>query len=135
MEQDLVMFPVQHIIAPPGRLSQPNPPHAPQVAGQHFMPEESGMLPWGHFPEAGGLFVGGGVGGVWPPEIMHGGLAMEHELVTLPVQHLTSPPGRLSHPAPPHCPQVEGQQYLPVESEMLSLGHLSIGGIGGGGML
>mmetsp|Transcript_173 Transcript_173/g.269 ORF Transcript_173/g.269 Transcript_173/m.269 type:complete len:252 (+) Transcript_173:407-1162(+) len=49
---------------------------------------------------------------------LHGRLFPSQDSVILLVQHDEAPPGLASHPLPPQLPQLEGQQYSPVESKI-----------------
>mmetsp|Transcript_9755 Transcript_9755/g.14674 ORF Transcript_9755/g.14674 Transcript_9755/m.14674 type:complete len:247 (-) Transcript_9755:514-1254(-) len=104
--QEFVIWPVQHKPAPPGLLSQPNPPHAPHAAGQQNSPDALTT------PLFGQLVIGTGSSTPGPSNL-HGGLLVLQELTIEPVQHWPAPPGLLSHPNPPHAPHVAGQQNSP----------------------
>lgn len=68
LSPELLMFFVQHASAPPVLCEQPDPPHAPQLVGQHMSlasypvtPLEHGLVDW-----AGKVLTrprGGGEGG------------------------------------------------------------------------
>ena len=57
----LVMGPVQHFFAPPGRVLQPEPPHPPHDAAQQIPPEPK--KPSAHQLRGGAGGAGGGGSG------------------------------------------------------------------------
>ena len=87
----------QHFAAPPGRFSQPTPPHEPHPASQHTRLSDDDRIPESQF------------GSGW---IMHGGPRLVHgSLFSMIVswQHFAGPPGRLPQPSPPHDPHPASQ--------------------------
>ena len=115
---------------PPGRVSQPKPPHKPQLPWQQRLPFRTPVLH--QLIGARGGAVGGNSDSY--ASTMHAVCAWSEQktpaVVIVPTQHSAPPPGKRLHPTPPQWPPQGPQQTC--GSDALSVPELHHDGDGGG---
>ena len=101
----------QQADAPPSRSSQPGPPQVPQVLEQQNNPDSSGTPPAPRHLNERALAA------LASTPIVHGGCPhCGPDAFSASPQQASAPPGRDSHPEPPHTPHELEQHVSPSTS-------------------